>query len=73
MKYDKLVNELKSLEDKNQAKNLQRFLKLVLVNMEKGIFFRNKSSNSASNCKKYFNISLKDTEKLLHSKIHGID
>ena len=71
MKYDKLVNELKSLEDKNQAKNLQRFFKTGPGQYGEGdIFLGIKVPIQRQIVKKYFNISLKDTEKLLHSKIH---
>lgn len=71
MTYKKLVSELKSLEDKNQAKNLQRFFKTGPGQYGEGdIFLGIKVPVQRQIVKKYFNISLRDTEALLQSKIH---
>jgi len=71
MTYKKLVSELKSLEDKNQAKNLQRFFKTGPGQYGEGdIFLGIKVPVQRQIVKKYFNISLCDTEALLQSKIH---
>ncbi|HNV96943.1 MAG TPA: DNA alkylation repair protein [bacterium] len=71
MTYKDVVSELKFLEDKNQAKNLQRFFKTGPGQYGEGdIFLGIKVPILRQIVKKYFNISLKDAEKLLQSKIH---
>lgn len=71
MIYKQVVKELKSLENKNQAKLLQKFFKTGHGQYGEGdVFLGIKVPIQREVVKKYFNIFLKDTEKLLQSKIH---
>ncbi|MDD4290134.1 MAG: DNA alkylation repair protein [Patescibacteria group bacterium] len=71
MTYKQVISELKSLEDKNQAKHLQRFFKTGPGQYGEGdVFLGIKVPIQRQIVKKYFNIPLKDAEKLLQSKIH---
>ena len=70
-KIDEVYKELKSKANPKQAKNLQRFFKTGLGEYGEGdIFLGLKVGGSREIAKKYQNLSLKETEKLLHSKIH---
>ena len=71
MNYKQVVEELKSLENPVQSKNLQRFFKTGPGEYGEGdIFLGIKVPIQRQVVKKYFNIPLKDVEKLLQSKIH---
>ena len=66
-----LKKELKSKANPKQAKNLQRFFKTGPGEYGEGdIFLGLKVGGSREIAKKYKDLSLKETEKLLHSKIH---
>ncbi len=66
-----LKKELKSKASPEIAKNLQRFFKTGPGEYGEGdIFLGLKVGGSREIAKKYQDLSLKDTEKLLHSKIH---
>ena len=66
-----LKKELKSKASPEIAKNLQRFFKTGPGEYGEGdIFLGLKVGGSREIAKKYQDLSLKETEKLLHSKIH---
>ena len=66
-----LKKELKNKANPKQAKNLQRFFKTGPGEYGEGdIFLGLKVGGSREIAKKYQDLSLKETEKLLHSKIH---
>ncbi len=66
-----LKKELKSKANSEIAKNLQRFFKTGPGEYGEGdIFLGLKVGGSREIAKKYQDLSLKETEKLLHSKIH---
>ncbi len=67
----KLIDELSSNSDKNQAENLQRFFKTGKGEYGEGdIFIGIKVPKQREICKKYYGINLEDIQKLLDSKIH---
>lgn len=71
MKISDLKNDLHKLADKEKAIFLQRFFKTGKGEYAEGdILIGVTVPNSRKIAKKYFNISLDDTIKLLHSKIH---
>lgn len=66
-----LKKELKSKASSEKAKILKRFFKTGPGEYGEGdIFLGLKVGDSREIAKKYQNLSLKETEKLLHSKIH---
>ncbi len=70
-KIDEVRKELKSKASPETAKNLQRFFKTGPGEYGEGdIFLGLKVGGSREIAKKYQDLSLKETEKLLHSKIH---
>jgi 3-methyladenine DNA glycosylase AlkD len=71
IKITNLKKELKFKADQKQAKLLQRFFKTGPGEYGEGdIFLGIKVGDSRKIAQKYKDLSLKDTEKLLHSKIH---
>lgn len=68
---NKLIKELKNHEDKRQAKILQGFFKTGEGHYGEGdIFLGIKVPIQRRICKTYGNLTLKDIQKLLNSKIH---